>query len=47
MGTSNDDLCQKLHDNGVISDPEVLKAFRITDRGDFVQQNQRSVASSL
>jgi hypothetical protein len=40
-GNSNDDLVQQMIDNGVINSPQIQRAFFCTDRGDFVQPDQR------
>jgi protein-L-isoaspartate O-methyltransferase len=42
VGTSNEELCEKLVENGVIRSQEILRAFSCTDRGDFVQPEFRS-----
>lgn len=41
VGTTNEDLCDKLLENGVLEAGSILDAFRNTDRGDFVQQDSR------
>ena len=47
VGTTNDDLCDKLLENRVLEAGSILEAFRNTDRGDFVQQESRSVFFGL
>lgn len=41
VGETNDDLCDKLLEHGVLQHGSILNAFRNTDRGDFVQQDNR------
>ena len=41
VGDTNDDLCNKLVGHGVLRPGAILNAFRVTDRGDFVQQDCR------
>ena len=41
QGANNEDLVDKLIFNGVLKDESLIKAFRLTDRGDFVHQDQR------
>lgn len=41
VGTSHEDLCQKLSQHGILSDLEIKNAFRSTDRGDFVLPEDR------
>ncbi len=41
IGSNNDDLCDKLIENEVLRGTEITRAFRLTDRGDFVQQKYR------
>ena len=41
VGTSNDDLCEKMIQNGVLEEGIILEAFRATDRGDFVLEKDR------
>lgn len=36
---TNDELVMKLQENGVIKHEKVMKAFKFTDRGDFVPCN--------
>lgn len=43
VGTSHEDLCQKLSQHGILSDLEIKNAFRSTDRGDFVLPEDRYV----
>jgi hypothetical protein len=41
IGTSNQDLCEKLVDNGVLHEGSlILEAFKYTDRGDFVPEGE-------
>jgi len=45
VGTSNEDLCEKMIENEVLyEDTNILKAFQNTDRGDFVPSDDRSQA---
>lgn len=44
VGMSNDDLCDKLVQYGVLKESIVEAAFRITDRGDFVDAEDRQLA---
>lgn len=45
VGTSNEDLCEKMIENEVLyEDTNILKAFQNTDRGDFVPPDDRSQA---
>jgi hypothetical protein len=41
VGTSNEDLCEKLISNGVVKEGKILDSFRSTDRGDFVPEEDR------
>jgi hypothetical protein len=41
VGSSNEDLCQKMVDNDVLREGPLLDAFRATDRGDFVPEEDR------
>lgn len=41
VGTTNDDLCDKMIMNGVLEEGEILNAFRSVDRGDFVPEEDR------
>lgn len=42
VGTSNEDLCEKMIENEVLyEDTNILKAFQNTDRGDFVPSDDR------
>ena len=41
VGTSNEDLCQKMVENEVLHEGTLLEAFRATDRGDFVADEDR------
>lgn len=41
VGETNDDLCDKLLEHGVLQQGNIMNAFRHTDRGDFVQQDNR------
>jgi hypothetical protein len=42
IGTSNQDLCEKLVDNDVLDEGSLIfKAFKYTDRGDFVSEADR------
>ena len=41
VGTSNNDLIQKMIENGVFEEGPILEAFRVTDRGDFVTPEDR------
>jgi hypothetical protein len=42
VGTSNQDLCDQLVDNGVLSVGSLIfEAFKYTDRGDFVLEADR------
>ena len=45
IGDTNDDLCDKLVGHGVLRLGAILNAFRVTDRGDFVQQDCRLAVS--
>ena len=47
VGDTNDDLCNKLVGHGVLRPGAILNAFRVTDRGDFVQQDCRWATCSL
>jgi len=45
VGTCNDDLCRKMVQHGVLKEgTKLLDAFMNTDRGDFVLDNDRSLA---
>lgn len=46
IGDTNDDLCDKLVGHGVLRLGAILNAFRVTDRGDFVQQDCRLAVCS-
>lgn len=46
IGDTNDDLCNKLVGHGVLRLGAILNAFRVTDRGDFVQQDCRLAVRS-
>ena len=39
FGTNNDDLCDQLFQLNILNDDRLMKAFRATDRGDFVPDN--------
>jgi hypothetical protein len=41
IGSNNDDLCDKLIQNEVLRGDDIIRAFRLTDRGDFVTQKYR------
>lgn len=41
VGSSNEDLCRKLVENDVLRDGPILDAFRATDRGDFVAEEDK------
>jgi hypothetical protein len=41
VGISNEDLCAKMVENGVLREGALLDAFRFTDRGDFVEEEDR------
>lgn len=43
---TNDELVMKLQENGVIKHEKVMKAFKFTDRGDFVPYSKRNSAYS-
>ena len=41
VGVSNEDLCNKMMDLGLLEEGRILEAFRNTDRGDFVLEKDR------
>ena len=41
IGSSNEDLCDKLINLNVLKSEDIVRAFRLTDRGDFVDQKYR------
>jgi hypothetical protein len=47
VGSSNDDLCEKLIFHGILKEGKILESFRLTDRGDFFPEDDRYVASFL
>jgi protein-L-isoaspartate O-methyltransferase len=44
--TSNEDLCEQLAENGILTNDTIRRAFTLTDRGDFVQAQYRLVVLS-
>eukprot|EP01035_Chromulina_nebulosa_P022864 gene22864-29613_t len=46
IGQTNEELCNKLQENNVITSSVIINAFKLTDRGDFVQQKYRHEAYS-
>lgn len=44
VGVSNDDLCDKLIEHGVLKNEQIIAAFQHADRGDFVQEEDRELA---
>ena len=38
VGTTNDELCNRMIELNVLRSENIIKAFRLTDRGDFVPQ---------
>lgn len=43
VGISNEDLCNKLIQYGILKDNQIIEAFMHTDRGDFVLDEDRYV----
>eukprot|EP01031_Cornospumella_fuschlensis_P034034 gene34034-41194_t len=44
VGTSNNDLCEKMVHHGLLKEGPILEAFRATDRGDFVIPEEKTLA---
>jgi hypothetical protein len=47
VGSSNDDLCEKLSFHGILKEGKILESFRLTDRGDFFPEEDRYVVCFL
>ena len=45
VAQSNEELVNKLVSHNILSDEKLIQAFRLTDRGDFVHQDQRLAVS--
>jgi hypothetical protein len=41
VAQSNEELVNKLINHQVLTDDKLIQAFRLTDRGDFVQETRR------